>query len=269
MHIVIDLLAYGHWNEADKWLTEKYIQHNPAFGSGPRGRDDGVQQEPPRPIPADPKDWSTKIVAVTTQGKDIVCVASVSTRPDPRNPGQTYTTTHFDMWRFVNGKADEHWDEGTINAGRRTEAKASSNRTPAVLQHAYKARGDTCLHAIFHIDSRHYVCAALYRLSPRVVPPPWSLTSNSPTTALRTTSPGPRRRCRTKATASSRLRKSGISEAGWPTWRTRRPTAAARSRECGNSSTPASKTTKADLLAALKESFEMCDAAYDGVTAAT
>src|SRR6478736_389904 len=107
MHIVIDLLAYGHWNEADKWLTERYIQHNPGFASG-RGTG--------RPIPADPKEWSTKIVAVTTQGNDIVCVASVSTRPDPRNPGQTYTTTHFDMWRFVDGKADEHWDEGQINA---------------------------------------------------------------------------------------------------------------------------------------------------------
>jgi predicted SnoaL-like aldol condensation-catalyzing enzyme len=69
-----------------------------------------------RPIPTDPKEWSTKIVAVTTQGNDVVCVASVSTRPDPRNPGQTYTTTHFDMWRFVDGKADEHWDEGQINA---------------------------------------------------------------------------------------------------------------------------------------------------------
>ena len=34
MHIVIDLLAYGHWNEADKWLTERYIQHNPGFASG-------------------------------------------------------------------------------------------------------------------------------------------------------------------------------------------------------------------------------------------
>ena len=78
----------------------------------------------PRPIPADPKDWSTKIVAVTTQGKDIVCVASVSTRPDPRNPGQTYTTTHFDMWRFVDGKADEHWDEGAINAGGGGAGKA-------------------------------------------------------------------------------------------------------------------------------------------------
>lgn len=118
MHIVIDLLAYGHWNEADKWLTERYIQHNPAFGSGRAPIVAAFGKNAPRPIPADPKDWSTKIVAVTTQGKDIVCVASVSTRPDPRNPGQTYTTTHFDMWRFVDGKADEHWDEGTINAGR-------------------------------------------------------------------------------------------------------------------------------------------------------
>lgn len=116
MHIVIDLLAYGHWDDAPKYLTEKYIQHNPAFGSGREVVMKAFAKSAPRPIPADPKDWSTKIVAVTTQGKDIVCVASVSTRPDPRNPGQTYTTTHFDMWRFVDGKADEHWDEGGINA---------------------------------------------------------------------------------------------------------------------------------------------------------
>ena len=117
MHIVIDLLTYGHWNEADKWLTERYIQHNPGFASG---RDTVMKafgaRGAGRPIPADPKEWSTKIVAVTSQGNDIVCVASVSVRPDPRNPGQTYTTTHFDMWRFVDGKADEHWDEGQINA---------------------------------------------------------------------------------------------------------------------------------------------------------
>ena len=117
MHIVIDLLGYGHWDDAPKYLTEKYIQHNPAFCSGREIVMTAFAKSAPRPIPADPKDWSTKIVAVTTQGKDIVCVASVSTRNDPRNPGQTYTTTHFDMWRFVDGKADEHWDEGAINAG--------------------------------------------------------------------------------------------------------------------------------------------------------
>jgi len=116
MHIVIDLLGYGHWSEADKWLTERYIQHNPGFASGRDIVMRAFGTAAARPIPADPKDWSTKIVAVTTQGNDIVCVASVSTRPDPRNPGQTYTTTHFDMWRFVDGKADEHWDEGQIAA---------------------------------------------------------------------------------------------------------------------------------------------------------
>ena len=115
MHIVIDLLGYGHWDDAPKYLTEKYIQHNPAFGSGRQVVMTAFAKAAPRPIPADPKDWSTKIVAVTTQGKDIVCVASVSTRPDPRNPGQTYTTTHFDMWRFVDGKADEHWDGAELS----------------------------------------------------------------------------------------------------------------------------------------------------------
>ncbi len=33
---------------------------------------------------------------------------------DPKNPGKTYTTTWFDMWRFVDGKADEHWDGATL-----------------------------------------------------------------------------------------------------------------------------------------------------------
>jgi predicted SnoaL-like aldol condensation-catalyzing enzyme len=121
MHIVIDLLECGHWNEADKWLTERYVQHNPNFGSG---RDPIVRafgKNTPRPIPA-PKDWRTKVVAVLAQG-DLVTVATRSERPDPRNPGQTYTTTHFDMWRFVDGKADEHWDEGQIFAANPNAGK--------------------------------------------------------------------------------------------------------------------------------------------------
>jgi predicted SnoaL-like aldol condensation-catalyzing enzyme len=114
MHIVIDLLEAGHWNEADKWLTERYIQHNPQFASGRETIMRAFGKSAPRPVPA-PKDWRTKIVAVLATA-DLVAVASRSELPDPRNPGQTYTTTHFDMWRFVDGKADEHWDEGRINA---------------------------------------------------------------------------------------------------------------------------------------------------------
>jgi predicted SnoaL-like aldol condensation-catalyzing enzyme len=117
MHIVIDLLEAGRWNEADKWLTERYIQHNPAFSSGRETIMKAFGSRPGRPLPAALKDARTKVVAVLAEG-DLVCVATRSERPDPREAGKTYTTTHFDMWRFVDGKADEHWDEGGINPPR-------------------------------------------------------------------------------------------------------------------------------------------------------
>ena len=48
-----------------------------------------------------------KIVAVQAEG-DYVTVETV--RPLKDSTGQDYTTTWFDTWRFVDGKADEHWD---------------------------------------------------------------------------------------------------------------------------------------------------------------
>ncbi len=32
---------------------------------------------------------------------------------DPKDPAKTYATSWFDTWRFVDGKADEHWDPAT------------------------------------------------------------------------------------------------------------------------------------------------------------
>jgi hypothetical protein len=29
LHIMKDLLQCNHWDEAEKWLTARYIQHNP------------------------------------------------------------------------------------------------------------------------------------------------------------------------------------------------------------------------------------------------
>src|SRR5579863_1386360 len=56
MHIVIDLLEAGHWSEADKWLTERYIQHNPNFGSGRAPIVAAFGKNAPRPLPA-PGQW--------------------------------------------------------------------------------------------------------------------------------------------------------------------------------------------------------------------
>ena len=111
-HIVKDLLEAGHWEMADQFLTERYIQHNPNAASGRAGVVKfftEVLKVKPKPIP---EKTSTKVVSVVAEG-DLVIVATVRDVKDPKDPAKGYTTTWFDMWRFRDGKADEHWDPAT------------------------------------------------------------------------------------------------------------------------------------------------------------
>jgi len=103
-HIEKDLLQCNHWDEADKWLTERYIQHNPLVRSG---RAAVVDFFGSRPRTAACGKLDAPVVAVIADG-DLVTVVTVANRKDSR--GNPYTTTWFDMWRIVDGRADEHWD---------------------------------------------------------------------------------------------------------------------------------------------------------------
>jgi len=128
MHIVRDLLEAGHWDEAPKWLTEKYIQHNPAFASGRQTVMTAFgARGTPRPIP-DKNSWRTKVVSVVAEG-DLVTVAILRDHVDPVTC-KPYTTTWFDMWRFVDGKADEHWDYGLINVAGAPRGGGPCTPTP-------------------------------------------------------------------------------------------------------------------------------------------
>jgi predicted SnoaL-like aldol condensation-catalyzing enzyme len=114
-HIVKDLLEAGHWELADRYLTERYIQHNPNAASGRAGVVKfftEVMKVQPKPIP---DKMATKVVSVTAEG-DLVVVAYVREMRDTKDPSKRYTTTWFDMWRFVGGKADEHWDPAALTA---------------------------------------------------------------------------------------------------------------------------------------------------------
>lgn len=108
-HIMRDLLEAGHWDKADQFLTERYLQHNPNV---PSGRDTVVGfftqmlKVEKKPIP---EKLSTPVAFVTAEG-DLVTVAIVREEKDPKDPSKTYTTTWYDTWRIVDGKADEHWD---------------------------------------------------------------------------------------------------------------------------------------------------------------
>jgi predicted SnoaL-like aldol condensation-catalyzing enzyme len=111
-HIVKDLLEAGHWELADKYLTERYIQHNPNAASG---RESVVkfftEVRKVKPTPLSEK-MRTNVVSVVAEG-DLVVVAYVHDVKDAKDPSKSYTTTWFDMWRFKDGKADEHWDPAT------------------------------------------------------------------------------------------------------------------------------------------------------------
>jgi predicted SnoaL-like aldol condensation-catalyzing enzyme len=107
--IIRDLLEAGHWDKADQYLTERYIQHNPNAASGRDGvvtYFTKVLKVQPKPIP---EKTSSPVVFVSAEG-DLVTVGSVRQYKDPKDPSKTYTTTWYDTWRFVDGKADEHWD---------------------------------------------------------------------------------------------------------------------------------------------------------------
>jgi predicted SnoaL-like aldol condensation-catalyzing enzyme len=110
-HIMKDLLEANHWELADKWLTAEYHQHNPNVASG---RDPVVKFfTSTRKPSAIPQKMATKIVAVVAEG-DLVIVVTPRELPNPKDPTTKYSTSWFDMWRFKDGKADEHWDGATI-----------------------------------------------------------------------------------------------------------------------------------------------------------
>src|SRR5215470_12828867 len=74
--IIKVLIEAGHWENADKYLTARYIQHNPNAKSGRDGVVaffTQVLKQQPKPVPAK---MNSKVVAVTAEG-DYVTVSFV------------------------------------------------------------------------------------------------------------------------------------------------------------------------------------------------
>lgn len=115
LHIMRELLQCNQWDRAGEWITDRYIQHNPNAASGLEGVVTFFTQVMRRERVDDCGKLTTPVVDVVAED-DMVIVMIAREYPDPRNPGQTYSTTWFDAWRFVDGKADEHWDPATIAA---------------------------------------------------------------------------------------------------------------------------------------------------------
>jgi predicted SnoaL-like aldol condensation-catalyzing enzyme len=88
-HIVRVLLEAGHWELADQWPTERYIQHNPNAASGRATVVEfftKVLKVRPKPIPVR---LTQKVVAVVAEGDYVVVITprvSSKTRTIPQRP---------------------------------------------------------------------------------------------------------------------------------------------------------------------------------------
>ena len=130
LHIQRELLKCHEWSRASEWLTDKYIQHNPVAASGLAGVVhyfvDIAKQQPISPCPALSATDPNAVVMVSAEG-DYVTILTRREVPYADDPTKSYTTTWFDTWRFVDGKADEHWDPATLPTGPAPQAAATPN----------------------------------------------------------------------------------------------------------------------------------------------
>jgi len=110
LHVLRELVQCNWWEQADRWTTERYLQHNPNVQSG---RDNVVAYFAGQPRAATCDKLTLPIVTVLTSG-DIVGVVFRMEYDDPRNEGQKYTSIWYDQWRVVDGRVDEHWDTATL-----------------------------------------------------------------------------------------------------------------------------------------------------------
>jgi len=96
-------------DQAEKYMRDDYIQHNPNAETGIKGFKDYFSKVGgPQPIP----DTVEGLVAIQAEG-DYVTLSLVREYDEPGKPGQKYTSTWFDMFRIQNGKIAEHWDNAT------------------------------------------------------------------------------------------------------------------------------------------------------------
>lgn len=97
-------------DQAEKYMREDYIQHNPNADTGIKGFKEYFSKLP-GPQPAIP-DTLADLVAIQAEG-DMVTLSFVRQYDEPGKPGEKYTSTWFDMFRVQDGKIAEHWDNAT------------------------------------------------------------------------------------------------------------------------------------------------------------
>ena len=99
------VLNAGHLEVADELVAEDYIQHSPFQLSGREALKETFSVIPRSDVI--PETIRPAPVAILAEN-DLVVFVAVEELPEP-GESSTYTTTHFNMFRVVDGQLAEHW----------------------------------------------------------------------------------------------------------------------------------------------------------------
>lgn len=100
------LLEAGQYQQAEKFLSDDYTDHNAVIAPGRNAFVEYLKQRPQQTVQ---NRVQAKITSITAE-RDIVIINYVRDLENPKEAGKMYTTSGFDMYRIKDGKIVEHWD---------------------------------------------------------------------------------------------------------------------------------------------------------------
>lgn len=116
----------GRVDAVDSFLSAAYIEHNPLL---PTGREAFKQALAARRQPGAVPDTIPDLVTMLAEGP-WVAMALVTHYPEPDGSGNTYTSTHFELFRLEDGLIAEHWDSTLFRAGQQVPAYGAEAAVP-------------------------------------------------------------------------------------------------------------------------------------------